>query len=69
MKTNMKTKPQEHFESDDEFRQDDWEFELDTMHNPDHRMLLEHLKRAPAIKNDTVEFLRGYIVDIRTTEI
>ena len=55
--------------SDTEFIQDDWEFDLDTMHNPDHKMLAEHLKRAPAVSNLSVEFLRGYIIDIRITDI
>ena len=68
MKTNLKAKS-EYFESDDEFIQDDWEFTLDTMHNPDHKMLAEHLRQAPTVSNTSVEFLRGYIIDIRTTAI
>lgn len=68
MSPHMKAKP-DRFKGDAEFYQDDWEFKLDTMHNPDHGMLAEHLRRAPAVSNATVEFLRGYIIDIRTTEI
>lgn len=55
--------------SDAPFHQEDWEFELDVMRNPTHAQLAEHLSRAPVNDSDTVEFLRGYMIDINIRDL
>lgn len=46
------------------FTQDDWEFELDTMHDRSRSALEAHLAKGPA-DHDTAMFLKGYLMDSR----
>lgn len=46
-----------------------WEFELDTMYNPSHQQLAEYLDETIETNNDTMEFLRGYLIDVHIKHI
>lgn len=47
------------------FTQDDWEFELDTLQDRSREALLEHAAKGPK-DNDTVMFLKGFLMDSHT---
>lgn len=51
------------------FTQTDHEFALDTAHNPSHRQLMDFLENTDGSDLETMEFMRGYMLDINVRDI